>query len=241
MATILITGSGRRIGRALAIKFAEKKYDVIVHYNNSKEKAFDTVKEIQLLGCKAVAVKADVRNESEIISAFEQGMDKLGMPEILVNNAGIFPEAKPLQDISLGLWDDTMNTNLRSEFLFAKIFAKYAGKGSKIINIASLGGIEIWKNRIPYNVSKSAVIQLTKALARELAPDISVNCINPGAILIEDDISKTDTTLIDINKIPMKRFGSVQDIFDAVYFFATASSYITGQVLTVDGGYHLSR
>ena len=241
MATVLITGSGRRLGKGLAIKFAEKSWNVIVHYNNSEKEAKRTVNDIIAIGCKAVAIKADVKSETEIINAINQGIDKLGIPDVLVNNAGVFPKKKSLQDISLDFWDNTLNTNLRGEFLFAKAFSKYAKKGSKIINIASLGGLEIWNKRIPYNVSKSAVIQLTKALARELAPDIAVNCINPGAILIEDDISKTNTNLIDVNKIPMKRYGSVQDIFEATYFFATATTYITGQVLTVDGGYHFAR
>ncbi|MFC2130718.1 SDR family NAD(P)-dependent oxidoreductase [Bacteroidota bacterium] len=241
MPIVFITGSGRRMGKGLAIEFARKQWDVAVNYNESKTDALKTVEEIRSLGVQSIAVKADVRDIQEMERAFETAVNELGKPDVLVNNAGIFPPQKNLDEISVEFWDNTMNVNLRGEFFASQVFSKFAAAGSRIINISSLGGLEVWKHRIPYNVSKAAVIQLTKALARELAPVLSVNAVCPGAILINDDPSETDTSLIDINKIPMKRYGNTQDIFEAVYFFATCSGYITGQVITVDGGYHDAR
>ncbi len=238
---IFITGSGRRIGRALAINFAKKGWDVAIHYNLSENKAIETKQIIENLGIelKCIAVKADVCNYKEFDNAFNQAVDYIGVPDVFINNAGIFPAQQSLSNLSIEEWDSTINTNLRSEFYGAKIFAKVATDGAKIINIGSLGGLEIWKSRLPYNVSKAGVIQLTKALALELAPKIAVNCINPGTIVIPDE-KAIDSSEIDVNKIPMKRYGSVEDIFETAYFFANCTNFITGQVINVDGGYHLS-
>ena len=239
MGIVLITGSGKRIGRGLAISFAEKGWDVIIHYNTSEEKAKETENHIKNLGVKAVIVKADIRNYQEIKDAFESGVKEVGMPDVLVNNAGIYPPPTQLKDISDRMWDDTLNINLRGEYYFSKIFSVKAKEG-RIINFSSLGGLEVWKHRIPYNVSKAGVIQLTKALAKELAPNFSVNCICPGTIEIPEE-PPIEKTKINVDKIPMNRYGNVNDIFDAVYFFSNCSKFITGQVLCVDGGYHIAR
>lgn len=236
---VFISGSGRRIGRALAIKFAEKGFDVGLHYNESEAKAYETKALIDKLGVKCCVVKADVRDYIEYKKAFKKVVDELGIPNVFINNSGIFPAKQSLDKLSIDEWSNTLNTNLSSEFYGAKIFAEFAIDGAKLINIGSLGGLEIWKQRIPYNVSKAGVIQLTKALALELAPRIAVNCINPGTIVMPDEPA-ADSSEVSLNRIPMKRYGSVDDIFEAAYFFATCTQFITGQVLNVDGGYHLS-
>ncbi|TAL70910.1 MAG: SDR family oxidoreductase [Bacteroidetes bacterium] len=239
MSIVLITGSGRRIGRGLAIRFAEKGWDVIIHYNSSDKKADETGKLIKEIGVRTITVKADVRNQGEIQNVFTKAVEQVGIPDVLINNAGIYPLPVQLNDISDELWNDTLNINLRGEFYFSKVYAEKAKEG-RIINFASLGGLEVWNHRIPYNVSKAAAIQLTKALAKELAPGFSVNCICPGTIEIPDE-PPSEKIRINPDKIPMKRNGNVDDIFDAVFFFSTCSKYITGQVLCVDGGYHISR
>ena len=238
MAIALITGSGRRIGKGLAIEFARKGWDVLIHYNNSAESALKTLQEIQNIGSKAVMFQADVRDYSAMQTGFEKAVAEIGHPDILVNNAAIYPSANNLQNTEISLWDDVMDTNLKSYFQMAKIFSENAVKGSRIINIASLGAFQIWKGRIPYNVSKAGVIQLTKALARDLAPNISVNSVSPGSIEIENEPAEGGLAL-KVENIPMNRYGKISDVFDAVYFFATASLYITGQNINVDGGYHL--
>ena len=132
---VLITGSGKRIGRGLAISFAEKGWDVIIHYNTSEEKAKETENHIKNLGVKAVIVKADIRNYQEIKDAFESGVNEVGMPDVLVNNAGIYPPETRLKDISDNMWDDTININLRGEYYFAKVFSDKAKEG-RIINFS---------------------------------------------------------------------------------------------------------
>jgi 3-oxoacyl-[acyl-carrier protein] reductase/pteridine reductase len=228
------------MGRAMAIEFAKKGWNIGLHYNSSEEKANETESLIKDLGVKCYKVKFDVRDFSAYKRGFQNIVEKLGVPNVFINNAGVFPKRKSLDNIELSDWDDTLNINLRGEFYGAKIFSEYAESGAKIINIASLGALEVWKNRIPYNVSKAGIIQLTKALARELAPKISVNCICPGTIVMPGEAA-ADSSEIDVQKIPMSRYGNTQDIFDAVYFFAECSPFITGQIINVDGGYHLSR
>jgi pteridine reductase len=238
MATVIISGSGKRIGKGLAIEFAKKGWDVIIHYNQSSDSAQITANEIKNLGRKVTTFKADVRDYSAMELGFKNAVNTLEYPKVLVNNAAIYPKANNLLDTELSLWDEVLDTNLKSYFQLAKIFAENAQIDSRIINIASIGAFEIWKGRIPYNVSKAGVIQLTKALARDLAPKISVNSVSPGSILLEHEPPSEDLAL-KIESIPMKRYGTIYDIFDAVYFFATASSYITGQNINVDGGHHL--
>ena len=240
MPSVLITGSGRRIGRGLALEFARKGWDVIIHYNNSEKSAKETVDTILNTGRKSVAVKANVLSYEEIEKAFQKIITEFGIPNVLVNNAGIYPEQIEIKNITEEQWNEVMGVNLRSEFYFSKIFSEYAKENSRIVNIASLGGLEVWKNRIPYNVSKSEVIHLTKSLARELAPGIAVNCVCPGTIRIPEEPAEEESP-VSINRIPMGRYGNVKDVFDAVYFFATASMFITGQILSVDGGYHDAR
>jgi 3-oxoacyl-[acyl-carrier protein] reductase len=241
MGLIFITGSGRRIGKGLALEFAGNGWDVIIHYNSSEKTAFETRDMIRDLGRKSIAVKADILSSKEIDNAFDLVLDNIGIPDVLVNNSGIFPDKHKLHDISDELWDDVLGINLRGAFYCSRKFSTIAKENARIVNIGSLGGLEVWKERIPYNVSKAGVIHLTKALARELAPKITVNCVCPGAILIPEEPSPTDTNLISVNRIPMERYGSVKDLYDAVNFFATCSNYITGQVISVDGGYHNAR
>lgn len=238
--TVFITGSGKRIGRALAYNFAELGWNVAVHYNSSENEANKTFEYLQKFDIKSTLVKADIQKYNEIKKAIYKAKEDLGEIDVLINNAGVFPPKTPINDIDSEFWDFTLNINLRGEFFVSKIFSEFAKSGSKIINFASLGAFEIWKHKIPYNVSKAGVIQLTKALARELAPNIAVNSISPGTINIPNEIGP-EPNLISTEKIPMGRHGNTDDIFEAVYFFATCSNFITGQNISVDGGYHLSR
>lgn len=238
MPTILITGSARRIGKGIAKFFANKGWNVVIHYNQSHQSALNLVKEFSKLGIKTIAVKADLTNQEEIHDAFAKVFIEFEKIDVLVNNAAIYPQQQRFEEVTIEEWDKTFATNLRAYFITSQIFAKNCKDEGRIINISSLGGLEVWKNRFAYNVSKSGVIQLTKALARNLAPKISVNCICPGAIYIDNE---PGTEPIDIpeTKIPMLRYGKISDICDAVFFFATATNYITGQVITVDGGLNL--
>lgn len=240
MSVVFITGAGRRIGKTLAINFAKKGWDVAINYNSSEKAALETADICKSHGVRANIYKADVSKKDEIIGAMDKAIEELGLPLVLVNNAGVFPQRTKIADIEESLIDDIFDINLKGEFFTSQYFSQLAMPNSRIINIASLGGYEIWKGRLPYHISKSALLHMTRALAVELAPNISVNSVSPGAIQVIEDPAM-DSSLIPIDKIPMKRYGTPDDIFDAVYFFATTNSYITGQDIIVDGGYHYSR
>lgn len=240
MSLVVITGAGRRIGRGLAIHFAQDGWNVAINYNNSYRMAKKTKQDCESFGVKANIYKADVSKKSEVISMFDNIVHDMGTPNVLVNNAGIFPERRNIEDITEEVIDNTFAINTKGEFFTSQYFAQLSDLGSRIINIASLGAYEVWKGRLPYHISKSALAHMTKVLSVELAPKISVNCVSPGAIKIPEEPAE-DSSLISLDKIPMARYGKVKDIYDAVYFFSTASSYITGQTIIVDGGYHNKR
>lgn len=233
--TILITGAAKKIGAGLALKFAALNWNVLIHYNNSEIEAkqlYEKINSIENFTGIAKIFKANLTNEIEIINLFDFASKEFAQIDVLVNNAGIFPAKKSLNDIDSIFWDNVFDTNLRSLFLTSREFSKIAKDNSKIINFSSLGGLKIWEQKIPYNVSKSAVIQLTRALARELAPRISVNCICPGIV----KITENEEFFISETKIPMQRYATVDDIVGLVNFFATSDNYITGQVVAIDGG-----
>ncbi|MBK9246656.1 MAG: SDR family oxidoreductase [Ignavibacteria bacterium] len=245
--TVFITGAGKRLGRAMALYFGKMGWNVGVHFSSSYDGANQVVKMIDQIGeitngQRGIALRADVRSKAQLESAFDACTRHFGAPpDVLVNNAGIFPPPAPISKITRASWDEVFSVNVAGEFVAAQLFSAIAPENARIINISSLGGLEVWNNRLPYNVSKSAVIHLTKALARELAPKISVNCICPGAISMPNEPSVSDASMIAPARIPMQRHGSAEDVCEAVYFFATCTQYITGQILTVDGGYHDAR
>lgn len=240
MKTVLITGSGKRLGRHLALNFAKSGWNIILHHLHSYEQAERTFNEIKALGVELFSVKFDISKPKEIESGFKQIKDNFYFPNVLVNNAAIFPKMTKIEDIDEEHWDTAIDTNLKGTFFVSKEFAKFAPENSRIINIASSGAFEIWKHRIPYNVSKSGVITLTKALARELAPKISVNSVSPGTVDITDE-TPVEHLAVKPDRIPFGRYARAEEIFEAVNFFATCTNYITGQNLTVDGGFGLVR
>lgn len=240
MPQILITGSGRRLGKSLAINFAKDGWDIILHYNESKLQAEHTYKEIINLGVKCDILSCDLRDSEAITSIFEDYFSNHRVPDVLVNNSGIFPEKRKVEDIDKLLWDNVLDLNLNAAFWLSQVYTKHKVNNGRIINMVSLGAFEVWDKRTSYNVSKAALMQLTHSLARELAPNFTVNSVCPGYIEIPDEPA-SDSSGIPMSKIPMGRYGNTQDIFDAVRFFATCSTFITGQNLNVDGGYKIAR
>lgn len=239
MKNIIITGAARRIGRGLALKFAEQGWNVVVHYNKSPKEAEKTAFLIhKLFDVRTFLVQADLTQKNEIQTAFRRAQKEIGAIDVLVNNAGIFPDEAKLQKITEDDWDLAMDVNVKAAFLCSQEFLNCCSETARIINLTSLGGMKIWKHKIPYNVSKSAAIQLTKALARELAPKISVNSVAPGIIDFPNEPNGALSPNL-LHAIPMQRFGNADDIFDAVQYFANCSPYITGQTLFVDGGLSL--
>lgn len=240
MSFVFITGSGRRIGRGLAIEFAKKNWNVAIHYNSSRDKAEQTFEEVKSYGVESILVHGDVRNKPEMDNAISKAVEKLGIPDLLINNAAVFPEQREFERIDDELWDFVLESNLRSQLYVSQIYydlIKKNNRKGRIINFVSLGAFQIWKNRAVYHVSKAGANQLTKAMAKDLAPMVSVNSISPGIIIMPGE--EQETSGFPEEKIPMKRYGNVKDVFDVAYFFATCSDYITGQNINIDGGQSL--
>jgi len=239
---VLITGAGRRIGRALALRFAERGWRIAVHYGGSREGALRTLEDVRALGAEGVVVQADVRRRDEVRRAVAEAYAALGRIDLLVNNAGVYPQATPIEDVDEEMWRSTLDTNLSGEFFAAQAVVpvmRSQPEGGAIVNIASLGAFQTWRNRIPYNTSKSALLGLTRALARSLAPHIPVNAVAPGVIEIPEE--PAEGSLLAAERIPFRRHGNVEDIFRAVWFLGVEARYITGQTLIVDGGLHIAQ
>lgn len=232
----LVTGAGRRLGRQIAYALAQVGYDIIINYNKSKKGAEEAIWNIRNLGREAIAIKADVSSKREVDRMVKTSIKHFRTIDLLVNNAGIFRHS-PLLKTTEQIWERTFDINLKGYFLCAQAVSRVMQqvKRGSIINIASLGGIKGWENYLPYSVSKAGVIMLTKCMAKALAPEITVNAIAPGTILIpsEEDPQQKH---VPASKIPLQKYGRPEDVTNTVVFLATTSDYITGQVFAVDGG-----
>ena len=230
----LVTGGARRIGRGLAMALGRAGADVAITYRASVEEAEHVVVDLNGVGVRALAVACDVHHEWSVENAIEDAAVALGGIDILINNAGRF-ETEALEHISLEQWDEMFATNTRGPFLVARHAYKHLKRTrGRIINIGSLGGIHPWSTHAHYCTSKAALHMLSQTMAKAWAPDISVNCVAPGMIVTTGDVSAGYEHFAD--KTPMKRNGSVDDVAAAVLFFATCPGFITGQILSVDGG-----
>jgi NAD(P)-dependent dehydrogenase (short-subunit alcohol dehydrogenase family) len=193
-------------------------------------------KEIEEIGRKCVTVKADLTSMPAIRRAFRIALRQYGRIDLLVNNAGLFIDAA-WNSFDEKLWDKTIATNLTAPTFLMQEVAKIMIRngGGSIINIASVGGLQPWAKHIPYSISKAGLIMSTRCFARALAPSIRVNAIAPGTIIIAGEEHRK-LKHIPIDKIPLRRNGTPDDITDLVAFLATRGDYITGQVIAVDGG-----
>ncbi len=233
MKNVLITGGSRGIGRACVISFANAGYRVFFTYNKSEIQANELVKDYG-----AISIKADVADNSSIV--FDT-ISKYGKLYALINNAGI-AEQKMFQDISIEDWDKMFNTNIRGMFLTTKgvIGDMISEKSGRIINISSIWGIRGASCEVHYSASKSAVTGFTKALAKEVGPSgITVNCIAPGVIDTDMNAILDKDTLFELaDETPMGRLGTPDDIAElALFLCSDKASFITGQVITSDGGF----
>lgn len=240
MSVVFITGGGRRLGRAIALGFAERGFDVGITFHASVDEARATTELVLALGRRIHAVAVNVADDVALTAAFEALVVELGAPDVVVSNAGVFPEANAHADATDVRAAIDVNT-LPLVTLARCIERHPASQGTRLIALSSLGGLEIWKDRLAYNVSKSALNTVVQSLARSMAPTVTVNAVAPGAIEQPTERTEADSGLTARERIPMKRYGTANDVFDAVWFFSTTSTYITGQILRVDGGYGLVR
>jgi NAD(P)-dependent dehydrogenase (short-subunit alcohol dehydrogenase family) len=224
------------MGRVIALTLARAGASVVVHYNQSKEGAQDTVREIESFGRLAIAVRADVSRPRQVTAMFRVVEKRFRRLDILVNNAGVFFPAKWNQ-LSEGDWDKALGTNLKGAFFCAQAAARIMqpqGRG-RIIIISSLGGLQAWPDYIHYCASKAGVISLTRSLAIALAPHIQVNSVAPGTIFFPGEKPEEWKRRL-VSRIPLRKSGRPEDIAEMVLFLASRSDFITGQVFAVDGG-----
>jgi 3-oxoacyl-[acyl-carrier protein] reductase/pteridine reductase len=236
--SVLVTGGARRIGRAIALELGKAGADVALTYRTSPAEAGQTAREIEALGRRALALECDVRSEASVRRAIAAAIARFGRLDVLVNNAAVFASA-PLERISLEQWDAVFETNARGPFLVAReALTHLRAVHGRIINIGSLGGIHAWAGHADYCGSKAALHMLTQAMAKAFAPEVSVNCVAPGWIDLDE--RPRDEARHFAAKTPMRRNGTPDDVAQAVLFFATGPEFVTGQILAVDGGLGLS-
>jgi NAD(P)-dependent dehydrogenase (short-subunit alcohol dehydrogenase family) len=227
---VLVTGAAKRIGRGIALRLAKEGARVAIHYSSSEAEARATAAECG----NAPVFRANLEKVAEIERLFSEVQQHFGKLDGLVNNAARFTRKDPLE-ITESDWDFVLSVNLKATFFCCQQAAKLmlAGGGGRIVNISSLGGIRAWPEHAHYCASKAGVIHLTRALAQAWAPKITVNSIAPGVIPFGEPDERVKRL---IAKTPAGRAGSADEIADAVVFFLTASDFMTGQVLAVDGG-----
>ncbi|WP_431734859.1 3-oxoacyl-[acyl-carrier-protein] reductase [Cellulosispirillum alkaliphilum] len=235
----LVTGSGRGIGKEIVLRLAQAGCDVAIS-DIDLESAKETAKEVEALGRRAIAVSGDVSKEDDVKAMFKDVVGEFSSLDILVNNAGITRDTLILR-MKESDWDAVLNVNLKSAFLCCKEAVRPMMKAhsGKIVNIASVVGLMGNAGQANYSASKAGMIGLTKTLAKEFAArSVNVNAIAPGFIktAMTDKLSDADKEKLS-SQIPMQKLGSAKDVADSVLFLSSSlSDYITGQVLTVDGG-----
>jgi pteridine reductase len=229
----LVTGAGKRLGRAVALRLAEEGADVAVHYRQSAKEAAEVVGRIEEMGQKGVAIQADLQNVDEIRRLFLETGNQLGRLDLLVNSAANFLPGSVISTTE-EIWDASLDSNVKSPFFCAQAAAPMLrrSKGS-IVNFADTGGLLGWPGYIPHSVSKAGLVMLTKCLAKALAPDIRVNAIAPGTITMPGDPPEWEQEFVKL--APLRRTGKPRDIADAVIYLATAE-FLTGHTLVLDGG-----
>lgn len=241
--TALITGSSRGIGKACALKLAERGFNIVVNYNSNEEAANKAVEEITALGRKAVAVKADTSDLKQVQDMFRTAVKEMGGIDVLVNNAGIVSDAYLLM-LNGDSLQKSLDINIKGYFNCAQQAAlkMMKNKRGSIVNISSVSGIHALAGQSVYSATKGAVNSMTMVLAKELAPyGIQVNAVAPGFVETEMITAVPEDKLKEyLDVIPMKRFAKVEEVAEAVALLADGSlSYITGQVIVMDGGLSL--
>ncbi|HEX3319472.1 MAG TPA: SDR family oxidoreductase [Terriglobales bacterium] len=236
--TVLVTGAAKRLGRAIALAAAQSGANIAITYRSSAREAGHTVVDAASFGVRAYAFECDVTDETSIRAMMKATIAEFGRLDVLVNNAANY-ETVRFDKITTRQWDAIFASNSRGPFLVSQAALPHLRKTrGRIINMGSLGGVQAWATHAHYCSSKAAVHMLTKAMAKALAPEISVNAIAPGMIDLGEKAAKPFMRRM-AKQTPMKRNGTGEEIAAAAMFFATAPHFITGQILVVDGGLSL--
>lgn len=239
--TVLITGASKGIGATMAIRYAEKGYNVVMNYNCSVQSAILLQKSLKESGYNVIAYKANVKNRLEVDLMVKEALYRFGSIDILINNAGVSNQSL-VTDMSEQEWNDVIGVDLTGVFNCCQAVLPHMinQKSGSILNVSSMWGEVGASCEVAYSAAKAGVIGFTKALAKEVGPSgITVNCITPGLIdtAMNQNLTIEDVTAI-IDETPLGRIGTTNDVASAALFLTSDdASYITGQVLGVNGGY----
>ncbi len=238
----MITGGSRGIGAAIAQRFAAEGVNIVLHYLESHESANETARRCMSLGASVMTISADLRSRDQLTRMRDKLSSHGIYPDILVNNGGIAHYGM-LSDVTEEEWDDVMAVNLKGMFLSTQLFMPHmiAQRYGRIINVSSVWGMSGASCEVLYSTTKGGVNAFTKALAKEVAPSgITVNAVAPGVVETEmmDGFNPEEKAALQ-QEIPAGRFGSAEEIASLVYFLSLPeSSYITGQIISPNGGWH---
>jgi NAD(P)-dependent dehydrogenase (short-subunit alcohol dehydrogenase family) len=229
----LVTGAGKRLGRAVALRLAGEGADVAVHYRGSDEGAREVVAGVEKLGRRAMAMRAELTSVEEIRGLVQNVAHEFGRIDVLVNSAANFL-ASSMISTTEEIWDASLDTNVKGPFFLAQAAAPWLRRANGVIvNFADTGGILGWPGYIAHSVSKAGMIMLTKTLAKALAPEVRVNAIAPGTITMPGDPPEWEQDFVKI--APLKKTGTPEDVTEAVSYLVSAK-FLTGHVLVLDGG-----
>ncbi|MGH7645645.1 MAG: SDR family NAD(P)-dependent oxidoreductase [Gemmatimonadales bacterium] len=231
----LVTGAGRRIGHAIAVGLARAGCDVGVHYHRSREGAMAAADQIRQAGRRAQLLESDLRDAGSARGLADRAVDTFGHLDVVVNSAAILVH-QAVEAVTPESWDDTLDLNLRAAFFVAQgAIPHLRATGGKIVNLADVAAFEAWPGYVPHCISKAGVVMLTRTLARALAPEITVNAVAPGPVLLPEAWDAATRDHI-VETTPLGRLGEPDDVVRAVRFLLEGSDFITGTVLVVDGG-----
>lgn len=232
---VLVTGAGRRLGRAIADGLAARGMIVAIHYHASAEGATALRDEIRKRGGRAECFAADLTDARAARDLPDRVVEHFGQLDVLVNSAAVMHQV-PFEQTTVGQYDELLDLNLRGTFFCTQgaAAALRAARG-KVINIADVSGIEPWPGHMAHSISKAGVVMLTKALALSLAPEVTVNAVAPGAVLVPETYDRTIREQLS-RTTPLKRLGTPDDAVSAVVYLLQDGDFVTGVTLVVDGG-----
>ncbi len=234
----LVTGAGRRLGRAFAEALARCGANIAVHYGRTAKGAEETAQLALSHGVRAATLQADLSQTVQVAGLFERAVEALGELTILINNASIF-EPLGLMDTTLDAWQNHLMINLTAPFLLSQSFGRHrAGRQGVIVNMLDWRALRPGRDHFPYTISKSGLAAMTRSLAQALAPNIRVNGLALGAILPPPGMEGFDETITE--RVPLKRWGSVEETVNALLFLLAGPDFITGEILHLDGGRQLT-
>ena len=235
----IVTGAAIRVGRAIAVTLAESGADVAVHYRSSKPAADETTRAIRALHRRAVSVQADLAEPESCRRVFLEVAESLGGPDLLVHSASSFHRAS-LEETDERIWDSAMNVNARAGYLLVRAAAPaLKERRGRVVLISDFLARDPARHYMAHSVSKAAVEGLVRALAVELAPEVSVNGVAPGTVLVPEGTTPEEADKL-ARRVPLRRNGDPEDVARTVLFLCGGPAFITGQMIAVDGGKSLT-